>query len=628
MADTTRPTRVSSLADTAPRSAAATSIGSSRPQSTAAAAVSTITQPVAITPSVSPPVALQPLILARDQIFVDARSAGIDDQLAIMHACLKLGETERALHILRALTTQYPHERARFADVHLHNAFIDAYMNRSARPSTRQALYWFDEMKKYGAMPTVSTYAILIKGFLRAGTVNTAHLLLQEMLKAGHSLQALMTNPMIRDEDLKALKLLRDGRSGAEGVEISAVTIKRLMEGIGRNAASTKEEQADSDASEVKKSDNVPEAISTDVLGVRLLKKSLNPVAAKNLDLYERQLQLEDQAMIASLERLRAVAAAQGTEMKLSSSPLRTLMWQWHQKLAPMIREEQERARSITGKTDRLTYGPFITLLDADKISVLTIQQVLRLNATHGTVTGIKTARVLADVGRAIEMEYYAEQLRTRHNSVVNARRINLQTLYSSGRLFDMHVRKMQAKLLEEEPDENWLPRWPSAVRLKLGSLLTSMLISVAKIKSKRVGENVEEEVDAFYHTYLFRGGHRTGVVKFNPKLSELFSRDSISEALDPRMLPMLVLPRPWINFDSGGYMSRKNVCMRIKDSPEQYRYLKEASLQGRIGMVLNGLDVLGSQPWTINRKVFDAALEAWNTGGWWQSISKHSAAA
>jgi DNA-directed RNA polymerase len=80
-------------------------------------------------------------------------------------------------------------------------------------------------------------------------------------------------------------------------------------------------------------------------------------------------------------------------------------------------------------------------------------------------------------------------------------------------------------------------------------------------------------------------------------------------------MLPMLVMPRPWINFESGGYMSRRIICMRVKDSPEQYRYLKEASMKGHITKVLQGLDVLGSQPWTINRKVFNAALEAWNSG-------------
>jgi DNA-directed RNA polymerase len=110
-------------------------------------------------------------------------------------------------------------------------------------------------------------------------------------------------------------------------------------------------------------------------------------------------------------------------------------------------------------------------------------------------------------------------------------------------------------------------------------------------------------------------------VIRFNDKFLNLFSRDSIREILDPRMLPMLAMPRPWIHFESGGYMSRKNICMRIKDSPEQYHYLKEAFMRGHIAKVLQGLDVLGSQSWTINQKVFNAVLEAWNSGEAYPSI-------
>jgi DNA-directed RNA polymerase len=111
------------------------------------------------------------------------------------------------------------------------------------------------------------------------------------------------------------------------------------------------------------------------------------------------------------------------------------------------------------------------------------------------------------------------------------------------------------------------------------------------------------------------------GAIRFNDKFLDLFLRDSIREILDPRMLPMLAIPRPWIHFESGGYMSRKNICMRIENSSEQYHYLKEAFMRGHITKVLQGLDVLGSQSWTINRKVFNAVLEAWNSGEAYPSI-------
>ena len=54
---------------------------------------------------------------------------------------------------------------------------------------------------------------------------------------------------------------------------------------------------------------------------------------------------------------------------------------------------------------------------------------------------------------------------------------------------------------------------------------------------------------------------------------------------------------------------------MRFKDSLEQQSYLKHASDQGNLELVYAGLDVLGSTPWQINRKIFDVVLKVWNSG-------------
>ena len=54
---------------------------------------------------------------------------------------------------------------------------------------------------------------------------------------------------------------------------------------------------------------------------------------------------------------------------------------------------------------------------------------------------------------------------------------------------------------------------------------------------------------------------------------------------------------------------------MRFKDSQEQQLYLKHASSRGNVELVYAGLDVLGSTPWQINRKIFDVVLEVWNGG-------------
>jgi DNA-directed RNA polymerase len=54
---------------------------------------------------------------------------------------------------------------------------------------------------------------------------------------------------------------------------------------------------------------------------------------------------------------------------------------------------------------------------------------------------------------------------------------------------------------------------------------------------------------------------------------------------------------------------------MRFKNSVEQRSYLKYASELGNVELVYAGLDVLGSTPWQINKRVFDVVLEVWNSG-------------
>jgi DNA-directed RNA polymerase len=94
-----------------------------------------------------------------------------------------------------------------------------------------------------------------------------------------------------------------------------------------------------------------------------------------------------------------------------------------------------------------------------------------------------------------------------------------------------------------------------------------------------------------------------------------MLSREPIRDTLHPRLLPMLVPPRPWLSYNSGGYLQTKSVCMRIKDSAEQLIYLHKASERDLLQDVLAGLDVLGSTRWKVNKNVFKIILEAWNKG-------------
>lgn len=51
----------------------------------------------------------------------------------------------------------------------------------------------------------------------------------------------------------------------------------------------------------------------------------------------------------------------------------------------------------------------------------------------------------------------------------------------------------------------------------------------------------------------------KLGVIKFNPIVAERLARDSLSQTIHPRHLPMLVKPKPWLSYNEGGYIYNKS---------------------------------------------------------------------
>lgn len=142
------------------------------------------------------------------------------------------------------------------------------------------------------------------------------------------------------------------------------------------------------------------------------------------------------------------------------------------------------------------------------------------------------------------------------------------------------------------------------------------------------------QEMPAFHHTYEYMKGHKLGVIKLHGDIAAALAKDQIAETLHPRHLPMLIKPKPWLGHDQGGYIYNRCTphfhwsvgatpdrsknpasAMRFKESVEQQAYLAHASNKGNVELVYAGLDVLGSTPWAVNRKVFDVVLKVWNSG-------------
>ncbi|WFD23506.1 DNA-directed RNA polymerase [Malassezia equina] len=363
---------------------------------------------------------------------------------------------------------------------------------------------------------------------------------------------------------------------------------------------------------------------------LRTLQESLEMMKearTRTSDIFERQRWLEHSALEAArkrlehdTEKLQELGLDAG---HLQSKTLQSWMWDWYRKLEETLRKDLERLsrqtkHQLASSMDMQLY-PFLCLLPPSKMAMIVILELMRMQGISGVADGIKTTRALITIGKAIENEYSAVMMNKHPEIFIQAR--HAQQMLGKRNLVNLAMRRdikaWQERCKEENIASN-IPKWTQIIRARVGSYLVNQLLHVATVKRQaydREGELWEEEQPAFYSAYEYIQGKKLGVIRLNEVVSQRLDKESVRETLHPRHLPMLVPPRPWLTHDSGGYFSVKTSAMRYKDSVEQSSYLRAASANNGLEVVLAGLDVLGNTAWNVNREVFDVVLQVWNSG-------------
>ncbi|SCV72946.1 BQ2448_6871 [Microbotryum intermedium] len=354
-------------------------------------------------------------------------------------------------------------------------------------------------------------------------------------------------------------------------------------------------------------------------------------------------------------EREQLAKVGKDKEGGLRSNWLQGVMFEWTKALEAALNEQFYSGRNHSSATkkgkkivadipsDATSFGgfsntwnndadiePFLRLVPTDKMALITIVELLRHCGSAGVAEGMKAARGILEVGRAIENEYHAqvlqqsfprkqflqelEQIQTYGHMNAQGEVIEAKPT----RAIEIFWRRELAKR-EKNGDTSWRPAWTRSIHAKVGSLLITTLMQVAQVertaKHPITGKMVTEVQPAFSHSYQYVRGKRLGVIKVNPAIAGRIDSDPLRITLHPRFLPMVVKPKPWLSYDSGAYLIHSTQMMRTKDSDEQVQYLKQASDADNLDDVFTGLDVLGSVSWVINRPIFDIVSTVWNTG-------------
>ncbi|KAK0201027.1 DNA/RNA polymerase [Desarmillaria ectypa] len=578
------------------------------------------------------------------------------DLLAVMDACIhNLYDIPRAKSIFDRLRRKAAKS---VLEIRVYNTLLEAYTNMSYSTydsDYETSMYWMDtawdlfqkiEKGEEGIEPSASTYAIMLLALKRCGPGSSKPMdqlilpkyneLLSSIIARGHPVSAVISDRVFTDSE-EAATIIKELSLAAVDLNMSNVVAELgQAEVIGTTYTDIRDSIPEIvPVTRIKRSEPLVDGVDDESVEEEE-QEAVVPFNLDNLrrhlaqvnyarrvlpeDVAARQKLLEESVYDVAVERLKHEATVfdnLGIGGAYQKS-IRKWMWEWHVALQERLKEEIKSIQIMEKKAKNKRFlSPYLTLVQPERLSLITILELMRLQGSGGVAEGMKTTRALITLGRAVEMEYKAQMCK-KNNIQIPTNFKSDKSLFTGLGYQDLMQRRIVAARQMTDA-EAWTSSWTQATRSQIGGILVDCLMEVSKVTrtatDKTTGEIISEEQPAFYHSYEYIRGQKLGVLRLNPVVAEGLAKDSLRETLHPRHLPMLVPPKPWVGPEMGGYFYNRSSAMRYKDSVEQQSYMKHASEQGNVELVYAGLDVLGSTPWQINKKIFDVVLEVWNAG-------------
>ena len=561
-----------------------------------------------------------------------------------LRTSLQVGRLNRAQAIIQRLGEKCASDSPEV--VHAHTAYLEESLRRIAlqgRGSEAQQMLkemqrWFEmEIKSKDVFVDAKMLVVMIRAAIRALSGSQRDRTIRRYAEMGRSLGE-DYDEVLQSEDYDDNEFTILGRVASDFF----VDQDTVPQELAANESTT------DGIKSVHRSDllpqhDIPEVAPTQQKGEGLsaIKKTMQIFAdgqdfevptteeARREKAIEREHLLEQTSANVAIDRWRAADEELrkiGIHSAMQSKSTAGLMWQWQQALVPALEQELADCRKLLsnpgrGDDDRLHYGSYLELLPLDKLAASTIIFALTRFAAIRKVKevvldrGLKLGTLAMSLGVSIEQDVKVQTAVT--DSKVSFR--------SSGGFKRTRAVKGPAtghKVSKQQAERNILLsrlEWPQTLKLKLGVMLVSKLIEAAKLPVTRPHPRTKELVTqlqpAFIHRWEYVRGRRIGTLGANQALMEKLQNEPTSVLTSKRM-PMVVEPKPWTNWNEGGYLDYSNPVLRLAGSDTSGRdYFMAAHNKGDMKQVYAGLTALGSVPWKVHHGVFKTQVEAWNTG-------------
>ena len=337
----------------------------------------------------------------------------------------------------------------------------------------------------------------------------------------------------------------------------------------------------------------------------------------------KRQQQVEADTVQTAMERWRKEMENRqkaGVDMTDAGKRLGSLVAQWHTDLAAKIRDHKPaevKRKSQAYHLDTHTTANFIRVLEPEKLAALTILAVMAIFSKGGVDSGAKVVKVALRIGKDVEDERIADATMKKDPAEASGRQNALKRIFAGRR--DKETRSRWQHLAWKMRQEDPSLAWPQTITARGGAELMSLLFDVAKVPVMVDDPNAKEQVEimqpAFQHSYRYVEGRRHGLIHLHPALVKVLGKEPPPHLLG-RHLPMVCKPKPWQGVNDGGYfLQASNIMRSTPGETLQPAYMKAAMESDGLQQIREGLDVLGTTSWCVNRELFAVMLEAWNTG-------------
>lgn len=366
-------------------------------------------------------------------------------------------------------------------------------------------------------------------------------------------------------------------------------------------------------------------------------------------DAYNRQLALEQETVSHAVERFRKMTAdASSRGDVVTHRSANDLLLAWYHPFILAIRDslqadaskppasssnpavprsaDKKRPRSSKSSVGRRSVqsepNDILRQIPAESVAVIVIHSLLSsLMREHA---GIPLTRAACAVADSVRAEVNMKKINTlQRNFEEEERKRNLDTgklpdFSKSPRSAIERIKKSSSSLASAvnfaaAKVDDHQNSWSSRDQVLLGTRLIDIFMSVAKVPDSN--HNFVPAVSHVIH-YRKSSNSKVGVLQLTESAVQILQREapSIVETVQPKQQPMVVVPKPWTAPNKGAYL-RCNSYL-VKRSPGSHREVEKLLQSADLTQLFDGLNVLGSQPWRVNRAVLDVAQALWDRGG------------